>query len=323
MNLKFYMRILTRVFFVLTAINIFNLSEAQQTPLNPLSYWVFTPYLYNPAMVGSKDYPTLDFNAAFQGDSRAQILSGNARLSKTKPGYFSSPKLKEFNSVGLGGSLFNDLNGSSHNIGMNAAASYQIPLNTQSLSFLSFGASVKGVYNKLDTSIVNAESPSKKSFYPNIDAGIYYYGPNLFTGVSAINLLGNPGDADSLGHYDIPVSRTFFFTIGYKFILSKSMNIVLEPSVLIVSADSTSGKIADNINPILKLYIDNFCIGSYFLSDGNTSFFFQYRFPRFYIGLFSELPRQTAYYKKPPIMEFTMGWNFHVEKSRLSKQSRW
>ncbi len=323
MELRSDIRIFIRVFLMFVTLGIFNMSMAQQTPLNPLSYWVFTPYLYNPAMVGSKDYLTLDFNAAFQGESRAQILSGNTRLSKTKPGYFSSPKLKEFKSVGLGGSVFNDLNGTSHNIGMNAAGSYQIPLNTKDLTFLSFGASVKGVYHMLDTNLTDAGFQSKDTFYPNVDAGIYYYGPNLFTGVSAINLLGNPGEPDTLGHYDIPVSRTYFFTIGYKFILSKSMNIVLEPSVLIDAVDSTFGKIADNINPILKLYIDNFCLGSYFLSDGNTSFFFQYRFPRFYVGVFSELPRQTAYYKKPPIMEFTLGWNFHVEKSRFSKQSRW
>jgi type IX secretion system PorP/SprF family membrane protein len=308
---------------MLVAMNFFYLSSAQQTPLNPLSYWVFTPYRYNPAMVGSKDFLTLDFNAAFEGESQAQILSGNTRLSKTKPGYFSSPKLKEFNSIGIGGSVFNDLKGTSHNIGMNAAGSYQIPLSTQDLSFFSFGVSVKGVYNMLDTNTVDAGYPSKNTFYPNIDAGIYYYGTNLFTGVSVTNLLGNPGEANSLGNYEIPVSRQYFFTAGYKFIISKSLNIVLEPSVLIDAVDSTIGKIKDNINPILKLYLDNICLGSYFLSDGNTSFFFQYRFPRFYIGAFYELPRNTAYYKKSPIVELTLGWNFHVEKSRLSKQSHW
>jgi type IX secretion system PorP/SprF family membrane protein len=323
MEVRSAVRILPRILLTLVAVNIFNLSVAQQTPLNPLSYWVFSPYLYNPAMVGSKDFMTLDLNTAFQGESRAQILSVNTRLSKTKPGYFSSPKMKEFNRVGIGGSVFNDLNGSSHNIGMNASGSYQFPLNTQVLSFLSFGASVKGVYNMLDTNVVDAGDHSKNTFYPNIDAGVYYYGPNLFTGVSVINLLGNPGDADSLGNYEIPVSRQFFFTIGYKFILSKSLNIVLEPSVLIDPVDSTFGKIGENINPILKLYLDNFCLGSYFLTDGNASIFFQYKFPRIHLGAFCELPRKTAYYKKSPILEFTVGWNFQVDKSRFSKRSHW
>jgi hypothetical protein len=215
------------------------------------------------------------------------------------------------------------VNGSSHNIGVSAAGSYQIPLSSKGLSFLSFGASLKGVYNMLDTSTVDAGSPSEKSFNPNMDFGVYYYGPNLFAGVSAVNLLGNTGKSDSLGNYKSPVSRQYFLTVGYKFVLSKTQNIVLEPSILIDAVDSTFGDIGDNINPILKLYLDNFCIGSYFLSDGNTSFFFQYRFPRIYLGAFYELPRQTAYYKKPPTVEFTLGLNFMVDKSRFSKRSQW
>jgi type IX secretion system PorP/SprF family membrane protein len=320
------MRISIRLFLMLAAVNLFSLSFAQQTPLNPLSYWVFSPYVYNPAMIGSKDYMTLDLIGAFQGDSRGQLLGVNTRLSKTKPGYFSSPELKEFNGIGLGGTVFNDLNGPSHNVGMSAAGSYQIPLSIKDLSFLSFGASVKGVYNMLDTGIVETGHPTKNTFYPNVDAGIYYYGTNFFTGISATNLLGNPGDADSLGLYEIPVYRQYFFTIGYKFILSKKWDIVLEPSVLIDAVDSTFDDIKDiteNINPIIKLYINNFCLGSYFLSDGNTSFFFQYRFPRVYAGFFAELPRKTAYYKKSPIIEFTLGLNFNVDKSRFSKRSRW
>jgi type IX secretion system PorP/SprF family membrane protein len=312
-----------KILAVVLSVNFSYLSFAQQTPLNPLSYWVFTPYIYNPAIVGSKDYITLDFNAAFQSKSYAQYLGGNARLSKSKPEYFSSPQLKEFNGIGLGGSVFNDFNGSSHNIGINAAGSFQIPMGPKDLSFLSFGASLKGVYNISDSITTEIGSASKNTFYPNLDGGIYYYGTNLFTGVSVVNLFGNPGKRDSTGNYRIQVERQYFFTIGYKFLLSKTLNIVLEPSILVDVTDSTIGKIGEHLNPILKLYIDNFCLGSYFLSDGNTSFFFQYRYPKFYIGAFYELPRKTAYYKKAPIVELTLGFNFRNDKSRFSKRSQW
>jgi len=312
-----------RILAVLTGLYFPCSSFAQQTPFNPLSYWVFTPYIYNPAIVGSKDYMTVDFNAAFQSKSYSQFLGGNARLSRTRPGYFSSPQLKEFNGIGLGGSLFNDFNGSSHNIGVSAAGSYQIPMGAKDLSFLSFGVSVKGVYNYADSGSSEPGSVSKNTFYPDIDAGIYYYGTNLFAGVSAINLLENPKSGDSLSSYRIQVTRQYIFAIGYKILLSKTQNIVLEPSILVNVTDSTFGKIGDNINPILKLYIDNFCLGSYFLSDHNTSFFFQYRYPKFYIGAFYELPRKTAYYKKAPIVELTLGFNFRNDKSRFSKRSQW
>jgi type IX secretion system PorP/SprF family membrane protein len=320
---KSYCQSGVKILLTLLSVSFFYSSDAQQTPLNPLSYWVFTPYIYNPAMVGSKDYLTVDLNAAFQAKSYAQIVGCNTRLSKTQPGYFSSPQLKEFNGVGLGGSVFNDYNGSSHNIGLNAAGSYQFSMGSKNLSFLSFGASVKGVYNISDSSFSETGSPSKNTFYPNLDGGVYYYGTNLFTGVSVINVLGNPGEPDSLGHYRIEAGRQFYFSIGYKFLLSKTENIVLEPSILVNVTDSTFGKIEDNINPILKLYIDNICIGSYFFSNGNTSFFFQYRYPKFYLGAFYELPRKTAYYKKAPIVELTLGFNFRSDKSRFSKRSQW
>ena len=301
----------------------FSPASAQQTPLNPLSYWVFSPYIYNPAMAGSKDYLSIEMIAAFEGDSRSQILSGNTRLSKTKAGYFASPEMKEFNSIGLGGSLFNDVDGNSRNTGFSAAGAYQIPLSTTELSFLSFGASLKGIYNRLEPLTIDSTLMTQKKFYSDFDLGVYYYGTNLFTGLSVVNLLDNPGKTDSTGIYKIPVARQYYFTLGYKFVLSKTQNIVLEPSVLIDLTDSTFKKIGDNINPIVKLYIDNFCIGSYFLSDGNTSFFFEYRGPQFHGGAFFELPRKTAFYKKPPIVEFTLGINFQANKSRLSRRSQW
>jgi type IX secretion system PorP/SprF family membrane protein len=296
---------------------------SQQTPFNPLSYWVFTPYLYNPAMAGSKDFLTLDCNAAWQGKYNADILSFNTRLSKTNPGYFSSPKLKEFNAIGLGGSVFTDKTALSGNTGISAAGSYQIPINTKDLSFFSAGVSVKGIFNTLDTNATDGNGPSKKSFYPDLDAGLYYYGTNLFAGISGINLLGKANKSDTIARYMIPVGREYFVTLGYKFILNKTYNIVLEPSALMRTTDTTLKDIRHNINPILKLYIDNICIGSYFLSDGKYSFFFEYRSPRLHIGAFYELPKKTAYYKKPPIVEFTFGFNFQVDKSRFSKRSIW
>ena len=299
------------------------MAEGQQTPLNPLSYWVFTPYIYNPAIAGSKDYLSIDLSAAFQGKSNTQIISGNTRFSKTRSGYFSSPDIVEFKNYGIGWSVFKDVDDLSRNTGASVAGSYHIPLNTLKLSFISFGASVKGVYNILDTASVVTENSSKKTFYPNLDLGIYYFGTNFFLGFSTTNLLGNPEKPDSLGLFSIPVYRHYFFTAGYKIIINKSLNIVLEPSVLINANDSTFNTIADNINPILKLYAGNFCVGTYFLTDRKTSFFAQFRYPRFYVGTFFELPKKTSYFKGPPIVEFTLGINIQIDKSRLANRSHW
>jgi type IX secretion system PorP/SprF family membrane protein len=262
-------------------------------------------------------------NAAFQGNSSSQLISGNTRISKTKSGYFSSPDILEFKNIGIGGSVFKDINGLSRNIGISASGSYQFPLNTTHLSFLSFGVTVKGVYNTLDNDSTGPAHSFKKTFFPDFDLGIYYYGTSFFTGLSATNIIGNPWKSDSLEIFKIPVSRQYFFTAGYKILLSKSMNIVLEPSVLIFVNDSTIRKISDNINPIIKLYLEDFCFGTSFHSDRKISFFAQYRYPRFYLGAFYELPEKTAYFKKSPIVEFTLGINIQTDKSRFSNHSHW
>jgi type IX secretion system PorP/SprF family membrane protein len=323
MDLKLKKQIINRILPVCIFVFSFSMTYGQQTPLNPISYWVFTPYIYNPGMIGSKDFISVGINAAFEGNSNSQLLSGNSRISKTTSGYFSSPDLVEFKNVGIGGSVFRDLKGISRNIGISASASIQIPLNHRQLSFLSFGVTVKGVYNTLDIDSVGPAHSFKKTFYPDFDLGIYYYGTSFFAGISATNIIGNPFKSDSPAIFRIPESRQFFFTSGFKILLSKPMNIVLEPSVLIVAHDSAMSKIADNITPIIKLYLEDFCFGSSYTNSGTISFFAQYRYPKFYIGAYYEIPKKTAYFKKNPLVEFTLGLNIQPYKSRLSNHSHW
>jgi type IX secretion system PorP/SprF family membrane protein len=322
MDLKSHRQSFAKVLAVFLFIFTFCETNGQQTPLDPSSYWVFIPYIYNPAMVGSKDFLSVGFNAAFQGKSNTQIISGNSRITKTNSGYFSSPDITEFKNIGIGASVFNDFDGLTRNTGLSASGSYQIPLNTHQLSFLSFGFSLKGEYNSVTSLVRNNVA---RTFYPNFDLGIYYYGINFFTGISAINLLGSPWKPkpDSVGIYIIPVSKEYFFTAGYKILISKSLNIVLEPSIVITTTDSTFNKIKDNISPIIKLYMEDFCLGSSFRSNGYTAFFAQYRYPKFYIGAFYELPQKTAYFKKAPVVELTFGINIQSDKSRFSRHSHW
>ena len=308
-----------KVLLILIFSFYFYASKAQQTPLGSLSYWVFSPYIYNPAMVGSKDFLSIGINAAFQGESNSQLISGNTRISRTNSGYFSSPEITEFKNTGIGASAFKDIIGSSKDYGLSLSGSYQIPMSTHQLSFLSFGLSLKaGNYAR-----TTEPNEIKKKFSPNMDLGIYYYGTNFFTGISSINLLGNPWGNDSLGILNAPVSREYFFTSGLKILLSKSMNIVLEPSLLISSTDSTFNKIKDNIRPIIKLYLDDFCLGTSFHNHGKVSFFIQYRYPQFYVGAFYELANKTAYYKSKPLVEFTLGLNLQSDKSRFANHSHW
>jgi len=323
MDLKSKKYLTAKIFIICFFVSSLSVTNGQQTPLNPVSYWVFVPYIYNPAIVGSKDFLSVGFNASFQGKSNTQLLSGNTRISKTKSGYFSSPDIVEFKNIGIGGAIYRDLIGISTNIGASLTGSYQVPLSTRNLSFLSFGASVKGVYNSLDNDSVGPAHSYKKTFYPDFDFGIYYYGTSFFAGVSATNVLGNPFKSDTLAIFRVPVQRQYYFAAGFKLLLSKPLNIVLEPSVLVTATDTTFNKITDNINPIVRLYMEDFCVGSSFNNSGRISFFAQYRYPKFYVGAYYELAKKTAYFKKSPLVEFTFGLNIQPDKSRFSNHSHW
>lgn len=295
-------------------------SYGQQSFFSTVSYWVFTPYIYNPAMAGSKDFSTLGFNASFQGKANSQLLSFNSRISKITYGYFSTTDIKEFSDFGIGASVYNDFNGLARNTGISASGSYQIPLSARKLSFLSFGLSLKGEHHTINSDVNNI---LRKTDYFNIDAGVYLYGTNLFAGFSAINLRGSPWKPDTLGLYKVPISKQYVISAGYKFLISRSLNIILEPSVFVTATDSTFSKIGKNINPVLKLYLEDFCVGMSFLNDNKFSIFAQFRYPKFFVGAYYELAKKTPFYKNNPLVEVTLGLNLENKRSGISERSHW
>ncbi|MCU0474401.1 MAG: PorP/SprF family type IX secretion system membrane protein [Bacteroidales bacterium] len=319
---KSYMPVFKSALFILVFSLSFNPSQGQQTPNYPLSYRIFSPQIFNPAIVGSKDYFAIDLITGKCGESNSQVLSGNLRLEKSHEGYFSSSGAPEFTNIGVGGFLFNDFSGLWRNIGIGGSASYHLPLGKDALSFLSVGASAKAVFNKYSGDPDLGES-AQSMFFPNFDAGVYYYNANLFAGLSATNLLGQPKDSDTLDSYTIPVSRQLFFQIGYKVVLIKSWNLILEPSLIMNSDDSFSGEVLDMIEPALKLYADNFCVGTYFNDFDKTSVFFQYKYQALYIGTYFEMQNGSPFYKTPLRAELILGLNLSKVKSGISRHNHW
>ncbi len=297
-------------------------ATAQHTPLNPISNRVFTPFIINPAIAGSKDFMALDLSATIQGSDMSQLLSGNSRIAKKGPRYFGAPVAKSFTQFGLGASLFNDVSGPSRNLGMGIAASYHLPLNDKNLSFLSGGIAVKGIYNMMD-SIADIGAPQKNSFIPNVDAGVYFYGQKFYAGISATNILGSMTDSTDMAIYNIPVSRQYFFVTGYKFVLSRSLNIVLEPSLIVNLNDSLDFDKKESYNPMLKLYMDAFCLGAYLHNYDNLTFFFQYKFPRVYIGTLVDFPRNVPFYKQDLTVEIVAGVNFGGPAHTSGNRYQW
>ena len=169
------------------------MSFGQQLPFNPVSYRIYSPFIINPAIAGSKDYFSLDMLAGFKGKSYSQVISGNTRIVKKVPGYLASGRTSSFTKIGTGFSGYNDYEtvDSTHNAGISAVLSYHIPLNKRVLSFISLGASVKGMYH-FHEGDPDHNIPFKEFYFPNLDFGLYLYNPMSYAGISANEPVRSP-----------------------------------------------------------------------------------------------------------------------------------
>ncbi|NMD02881.1 MAG: type IX secretion system membrane protein PorP/SprF, partial [Bacteroidales bacterium] len=122
-------KIFLSVLFLIPAIAL----NGQETPYQPISYRVFTPFIFNPAVAGSKDFTSVDLIASMQNNSYSQIASANTRLWRKGPGYTVSPKLRKYSNIGVGGAMFNDVYGLTRNLGVSLTGAYHIALNEKEL----------------------------------------------------------------------------------------------------------------------------------------------------------------------------------------------
>jgi type IX secretion system PorP/SprF family membrane protein len=316
------MSVKKKAVFCLILLFSFGVSEGQETPVNPISYRIFTPFIFNPAIAGSKDYFSVDLLTGWQGKNNSQMLSAYTRYAKLAPSYISSYVSPEFTNIGVGASVYNDLSSTSRTIGFTAAGSYHFALDRRKLSYISVGASGKGINYHYPGQPDEGPARTDK-LITDIDLGVYFYSPSAYAGLSAMNILGNHIISDSLGSYNIPITRRFFFLAGYKILINKPLNIVIEPSLIVNADDSLSGEVKDMIEPLLKIYAGNFCLGSYFHDNSKISFFFQYRYPKFFVGSYFELPKNSPFFRKSPTVEFTFGINLTDRSSSSFDKSHW
>ena len=296
-------------------------SVAQTTPNYPVSYRLFNPFIFNPAIAGSKDFLAVDLTISNTGKDNAQIASGDLRIARTRKEYFSALAAPEFTGIGLGAYFYNDVTEFNRNRGMALAGSYHVSLNREALSFLSFGVAAKGNFNKFKGD-PDLGLPVSESFLPNIDAGIYFYSPSFHLGVSATNIMGTSSQPDSIASA-LEVSRQYFLTSGYKIVVSRSLDMVVEPLLIVNSGDSLPDKISEIFKPGLKLYAGNMCAGTYFNDFNRISFFLHFNYNKAHIGTYIELPYNAPYYKKHVTIEFSFGLNLSAIKSGNTRRSHW
>lgn len=202
-------------------------TQAQQDPQ-------YTQYMYNtmsvnPAYVGSRGYTTITGLGRTQwvgldGAPDTQTLSIDAPIG--------------FKGLGLGINLVNDKIGPSHELYLDGNVSYT--LETSEDGNFAFGLKLGGRLLNVDWSIGStkvggdelfANNISNK-FLPTIGAGVYYYKPKWYVGLSVPNFLDQEHYDESFSSVQQTITeRTHFFLIGgYVFDLSNSVK--FKPAVL-------------------------------------------------------------------------------------------
>ncbi len=286
----------------------------QHVPSSPLSIPVYHPQVLNPAYSGSKDFTNITLTSKVLKSAENQLLHVNHRLV-TPNGFFSN--------VGIGGYAFREQLTSSWNGGIAVAGSYHLALDDEQIHILSGGAALKGILHAPRRGNETVDDSATSMFNPNLDVGVFYYGPTAFAGLSLTSAFGTRLDDDLTTGSEAYIPRMYHLYGGYKFLLSRSNAIVLEPSLLISVTDSSLGKAHRHLTPYLKLYLQNFYIGTYMKTVDIFALFFQYQFPRFHTGIFLEFPRVGFLNDENIIFELSLGVNLGKNNPKFTEHRHW
>lgn len=296
--------------------------KGQQAPFYPVSYRIFNPFVFNPAVAGSKDFSSFDISLSNRGSENSIMGSFNARLSKITDNYVSSLPAPEFTNIGVGGFIFNEQIGDTRNTGFGVSASYHYAIDRDAKSFVSAGATIKAIYHDF-AGDSESSLPEFNTFLPTADAGIYYYSPRFYAGVSGTNLFFVTDVSDTLGVYTAPITPMLFFHAGYKFIISDLDNMIIEPILILEYPYENSANFEEIIKPGVRLYSGALSAGTFLNDLKRLSFFMQFKYKKTSLGAYFELPYKAAYYRTPMIAEITFGINLSVIRSGYQQNNHW
>ncbi len=307
---------------ILTCILFTGLLYGQQVPKGPVSYKVFAPLILNPAIAGSKDFTRLHMQTMVSGANNSQAISIHSRFRSNNSGTAETDDIS-FSNFGFGGYAFHEMMENSRNIGGGISGAFHLPLGAARVSGLSIGVSAHALYN-----IIPAGSEYvgtfENSMTPGVDLGILYYGPVGFAGFSSRNLTSLLTDSIPRINDELSLPLEHLFFGGLKFLVSRSREIVFEPSLIVNVNDSLIDATVDNLTPILKVYVQNACFGAILQNFHAPSFFLQYQFPTFYLGVLAKLPGKEILLDNRQVrIELSLGLNLGNSARSNADQYRW
>ncbi len=323
-------------------------SIAQEIPVYYHSQYLLNPYLINPAIAGSKDYSRLNLSvrqitAKIAGAPKTQILSYQTRLRKfLNLNQGTIKKGSEFSNVGVGGYVFNDASGPLRKIGFQLTYAYHLALSRESIQHLSFGISFTGFTYSINYGELNIirdpliNEGTQRAFVPDANFGVYYYGKQLFGGISVTQIFQTPIKWSNDQFEQIPIKRNYFLFAGYKFLLMNK--IIIEPSLLYKSESmpvptnyinpedtepANGNEIHNQVDINLRVYYQTIIGGlSYRLNEGLTVWG-QYQYRNLFFGLAYEYPMSEVWNVSFGSINVVLGINLGRGRNRFGDRRYW
>lgn len=299
---------------------------SQQLPL--YNQYMLNGFLINPAVAGQDGYTTLTLNARTQWlgvpnapnnqafSAQTRLLKRSHRVKRVSP---NKNVLKPSRSgrVGLGGYVFNDLNGSVSRIGVQFSYAYHLWVSRSSqLSFGLGGTAYQFRIKQLD--FYDENEPlvglgiNEPVFVPDADFGVYFRSFNqhkFYIGGSIKNVLQSYLKVGNRALEDFRLLRHYYLTSGYTFEL---INLDIEPSVLV----RMSSQLAPQLDLNVKFYyLKKYWVGLSFRTSKSVVALFGIVVNRFHFGYAFD-------YEFSSIMSHTYGSHEFMISIKLGDNAR-
>jgi len=249
--------------------------DAQDLPI--YSQYLFNKYLINPAVAGSDGYTSINLTTrqqwtGYEGAPQTYSLSFQGRVLKQKyiikDNLFNKRIFKPHTEgkVGLGGTVYSDINGLVRRTGFSTSYAYHMWL--QGGTQLSLGLAFTGYHYKIDERQIHFENPDepwmntdfrKGIFVPDFNFGAYLLNRKFAVGFSVQELMEGFIKAGSQAYKDLKVYRTYYLFGNYDF--EPDNKNLIQPSLLV--------KMSEQLRPqadigITYSYDNTFWVGTTF-----------------------------------------------------------
>jgi type IX secretion system PorP/SprF family membrane protein len=268
---------------------------AQQQPI--YSQYMLNTYLINPAVAGAEGLTAFNLTArkqwiGYPDGPSTYAVSAQTRILKTSFRNRSRlikarvRKRRPSGRVGLGGFIYNDVNGRVRRTGLQGTYAYHIYIKEVQLSF---GASISMYQFNInvtqndtyDPNIYDALIGKNQKISPDANVGVMVSTEKYYAGISATSLFqssiqfgaGNPRDA-------YRILRQYYLIGGYRYEPYKS-DFAVEPSILFTTTEKWGNSLDLNVKGYYK---QDYWVGVSYRTAGAMVMMFGSRYQQFTFG---------------------------------------